>query len=27
MIRDDLATVVEKAVEPAHISLWMNERG
>jgi len=27
MIRDDLATVVHKALEPAHISMWMNERG
>ena len=23
----DLATVVQKALEPAHISVWMNERG
>jgi hypothetical protein len=27
MIRGDLATVAEKVVEPAHISVWMNERG
>jgi hypothetical protein len=23
----DLATVVQKALEPAHLSVWMNERG
>jgi hypothetical protein len=27
MIRGDLATLVEKALEPAHISAGMNERG
>jgi hypothetical protein len=27
MIRGDLATVVQQTMEPAHISLWMNERG
>jgi len=26
-VREDLATVVQKALEPAHISVWMNERG
>jgi hypothetical protein len=26
-VRDDLATVVQRALEPAHISVWMNERG
>jgi hypothetical protein len=26
-VRDDLAGVVQKALEPAHISVWMNERG
>ena len=26
-VRDDLAGVVHKALEPAHISVWMNERG
>jgi hypothetical protein len=26
-VRDDLAGAVEKALEPAHISVWMNERG
>jgi len=26
-VRDDLAAVVTKAVEPAHISVWMNEHG
>jgi MFS family permease len=26
-VRDDLAAVVQKALEPAHISVWMNERG
>jgi hypothetical protein len=25
-VRDDLATVVEKALEPAHVSVWINER-
>ena len=24
-VRDDLASVVQKAIEPAHISVWMNE--
>ncbi len=27
LIRGDLATLVEKALEPAHISVQMNERG
>ena len=26
-VRVDLAAVVQKALEPAHMSLWMNERG
>jgi hypothetical protein len=26
-VRDDLAGVVHKALEPAHLSVWMNERG
>ena len=26
-VREDLATVVQKTLEPAHISVWMNERG
>jgi hypothetical protein len=26
-VREDLAAVVQKAMEPAHISVWMNERG
>ena len=26
-VHDDLASVVTKALEPAHVSLWMNERG
>jgi hypothetical protein len=26
-VREDLAGVVQKALEPAHISVWMNERG
>ena len=26
-VREDLATVVQKALEPAQISVWMNERG
>jgi hypothetical protein len=26
-VREDLAAVVQKALEPAHISVWMNERG
>jgi phosphoglucomutase len=25
-IRDDLASVATKALEPAHVSVWMNER-
>ena len=25
-VQDDLATVVTKALEPAHVSVWMNER-
>jgi O-antigen/teichoic acid export membrane protein len=27
MIRGDLATVVQQTLEPAHVSVWMNERG
>jgi hypothetical protein len=26
-VRDDLAAVVQEALEPAHVSVWMNERG
>ncbi len=26
-VRDDLATVVQQALEPAHVSVWLNERG
>jgi len=26
-VREDLAIVVQQALEPAHISLWMSERG
>jgi len=26
-VRDDLAAVVEKALEPAHVSVWISERG
>jgi hypothetical protein len=26
-VREDLATVVQKALEPAHVSVWINERG
>jgi hypothetical protein len=26
-VRDDLAGVVHHALEPAHISVWINERG
>jgi hypothetical protein len=26
-VRDDLAGVVDQALEPAHVSLWVNERG
>ncbi len=25
-VRDDLATVVTKALEPAHVSVWMSQR-
>jgi CRP-like cAMP-binding protein len=25
-VHDDLASVVTKALEPAHVSVWMNER-
>jgi hypothetical protein len=25
-VREDLAAVVQKALEPAHISVWLNER-
>jgi len=26
-VRDDLASVVQEALEPAHVSVWMNGRG
>jgi hypothetical protein len=26
-VRDDLATIVQQALEPAHVSVWVNERG
>ena len=26
-VRDDLASVVHQALEPAHVSVWINERG
>jgi hypothetical protein len=26
-VRDDLAVVVRQALEPAHVSVWMSERG
>jgi hypothetical protein len=26
-VREDLAAVVQKTLQPAHISVWMNERG
>jgi hypothetical protein len=26
-IRDDLATVVDQALEPAHMSVWINQQG
>ena len=26
-VREDLAGVVQQALEPAHISVWMSERG
>jgi ABC-type bacteriocin/lantibiotic exporter with double-glycine peptidase domain len=26
-VRDDLASMVQKALEPAHVSVWMSERG
>jgi hypothetical protein len=26
-VRDDLATVVDRALEPAHVAVWVNERG
>jgi hypothetical protein len=26
-VRDDLASVVQEVLEPAHVSVWMNERG
>jgi hypothetical protein len=26
-VRDNLATVVQQALEPAHVSVWVNERG
>jgi hypothetical protein len=25
-VRDDLADVVQKVLEPAHVSVWMRER-
>ncbi len=25
-VQDDLASVVQEALEPAHVSVWMNER-
>jgi hypothetical protein len=27
VVRDDLAGVVHQALEPAHVSVWMRERG
>jgi len=26
-VREDLAGVVQKALEPAHLSVWINDRG
>jgi hypothetical protein len=26
-LRDDLAGVVHQALEPAHVSVWINDRG
>ena len=26
-VRDYLATVIDEALEPSHVSLWINERG
>jgi hypothetical protein len=26
-VRDDLSAVVNRALEPAHVSVWINERG
>jgi hypothetical protein len=26
-VRDDLASTVTRALEPAHVSVWINERG
>jgi hypothetical protein len=26
-VRDDLAGTVQEALEPAHISVWLSERG
>jgi hypothetical protein len=26
-VQDDLASVVTKALEPAHVSVWMSKRG
>jgi hypothetical protein len=26
-VRDDLASTVNQALEPAHVSVWINERG
>ena len=27
LVRDDLAGVVRQTLEPAHVSVWMSERG
>jgi hypothetical protein len=27
LVRDDLAGVVQQTLEPAHVSVWMSERG
>jgi hypothetical protein len=26
-VRDDLAAVVDRALEPGYVSIWLNERG
>ena len=26
-VRDDLATVVDQALEPAHVSVWISQQG
>ena len=26
-VRGDLASVVQQTLEPAHVSVWLNERG